>query len=70
MKKMLLLLAVLVCVTALMSGCGTVDSYNDRVHRYEQINDLQARQFVDDWDYFWLYDRNSYLSEYQPHVGN
>jgi len=70
MKKILLLLAVLVCVTTLMSGCeGMADSYSDRMRRYKHIDDLQTRMLVDDWDYFWLYERNTYLSEWYPRVG-
>jgi len=70
MKKILLLLAVLVCITTLMSGCeGMADSYSDRMRRYKHIDDLQTRMLVDDWDYFWLYERNTYLSEWYPRVG-
>jgi len=69
MKKTLLLLAALVLMTSLMSGCGVINSYDERVHRYQQINDLQARMLVDDWDYFWLYERNTYLCEWYPRVG-
>ena len=65
MKKALLLLAVMIFITSLMTGChGMTDSYRERTQRYKQINDLQTRMLVDDWDYFWLYERNTYLSEY------
>jgi hypothetical protein len=53
----------------LMSGCGITSSFEERVHRHQQIDDLQARMFVDDWDYFWLRERNSYLTEWYPRVG-
>jgi hypothetical protein len=25
---------------------------------------------MDDWDYFWLYERNTYLTEWFPHVAH
>ncbi len=69
MKNLLLVLAVMICLSALLSGCGMTDSYQERVWRYKQIDDLESRMFVDDWDYFWLRERATYLSEYYPHVG-
>jgi outer membrane protein assembly factor BamE (lipoprotein component of BamABCDE complex) len=71
MKKALFLLAVMIFVTTLLSGCsGVGDSYSDRLRRGKHINDLQTRMLVDDWDYFWLYEHNTYLSEWYPRVGN
>ncbi len=68
MKKLLIVLVVLSGV--LLGGCGlTGGTYNERLRRDQQINDFQARQLVDDWDYFWLYERNSHLTEYHPRVG-
>ncbi|HUS48076.1 MAG TPA: hypothetical protein VM098_08150 [Phycisphaerae bacterium] len=71
MKKTLLLLTVLILVTTIMSGCdGMVDTSQDRMRRIRNINELQTRMIVDDWDYIWLYERNTYLSQWYPHVGN
>ncbi|MHC4981678.1 MAG: hypothetical protein ACYTF6_00730 [Planctomycetota bacterium] len=73
MKKALLLLVVAAFIMSFVSGCqghGVVDTYQDRMLRYRQINDLQARMLVDDWDYLWLYERNTFLSEWYPRVGN
>jgi hypothetical protein len=53
-----------------VSGCGLVDSAQERQNRYAQITNLQFRMLVDDWDYFWLYDRNSQLTQWHPRVGN
>ena len=69
MKKTLLLLAALVLTTMLMSGCGVINTPEERLHRHEQILDLQARMFIDDLDYLMLMERNSYLCEWYPRVG-
>ena len=68
MKKWLVLMIVL-CGAFLTSGCGLVDSYDERVTRYKQINNFQSRMLVDDWDYFWLYESNSKLTQYHPYAG-
>ncbi len=71
MKKALLLLAVMICLTSLMGGCdGVVDSYNERMQRARHIDDIQTRMLVDDWDYLWLSERNSRLSEWNPRFGH
>lgn len=43
-------------------GAGLVSSHQDRMRRYKMITDYNLREAVDDWDYFWLYDRPSYLT--------
>jgi uncharacterized protein YceK len=58
--KRFLVLAVL--LASVMSGCGLVSSYQDRERRYAAITNYNLREIVDDWDYFWLYDRPSYLT--------
>ncbi|MBS3734697.1 MAG: hypothetical protein KGY99_07200 [Phycisphaerae bacterium] len=68
MKKIALLLILLVCVSVVVGGCGVNDTHGDRLTRYQRINENYARQFVDDWDTFWLYDHNSHLSEWYPRV--
>ena len=60
MKRMLVLLVL--CVGFFVSGCGMVDTYAQRERRYRNILDYNSRQAVDDWDYFWLADRPSYLT--------
>ena len=66
--KNLLMLLVVVC-GVLLAGCGMVDNRQQRELRYHQITDLNTRGFVDDWDEFWLYDRNSRLTQWHPRVG-
>jgi hypothetical protein len=70
MKKLMMLLAVAVLACGVLGGCGMVDTYQERNRRIQNINDLQARMFMDDWDYFWLYERNTYLTEWFPHVAH
>ena len=61
MKRLLMLLVVWALT---VGGCGMVDTYRQRENRYLNITGFQARQAVDDWDYFWLYDRPSRLTEW------
>ena len=71
MRRICLLIVLCACFTALLAGCsGVADSGAERYSRAKQINDLQMRMLVDDWDYFWLYDRNTYLTKYHPRVGH
>ena len=68
MKKLLILLFV--CLANLLVGCeGMVDTYPERKLRYKQINDLQTRMLVDDWDYVWLYNRSSNMTFWHPRTG-
>lgn len=60
MKRLLVLLVVL--VGTCLAGCGLVDSHQERKRRYKTITQLQSRMIIDDWDYFWLADRPSYLT--------
>ncbi len=59
MKRLLVALLLLVGV---LSGCGLVSTYPERERRYGAITNLNLREAVDDWDYFWLADRPSYLT--------
>jgi len=71
MKPLLILLVMCIAAASILAGCsGVVDDYDDRVRRYEQINNFQTRMAVDDWDYIWLYERNSNLTEWSPRVGH
>ena len=49
MKKVLVALILLAGMA--MSGCGMVHSYEERERRYRTVCEIDARQFVDDWDY-------------------
>jgi hypothetical protein len=67
MKKTLLLLVLAAIFTTI--GCTPVDTVSERNRRVNQITDMQAKMFVDDWDYFWLYDENTKLSQWNPRIG-
>jgi len=66
MKKLLLTLVLVAMV--LSAGCGMVDSYEQRARRIDQVNDLQWRMFVDDWDYLWLQEKNTRLNEWHAQI--
>ena len=71
MKPLLILLVLCLAAASILAGCsGVVDTYDDRVRRYKQINNFQTRMIVDDWDYIWLYERSSNLSEWNPRIGH
>ena len=68
MKKLVLLLTIGVGV--LLSGCGTVDSFDERVRRYNNILELESRMAVDDIDEILLFDRSTYLSRWKAVIGH
>jgi hypothetical protein len=71
MKNFVLwLVLVAALATPLMIGCdGTVYTYEERQLRNRMILDYNTRQAVDDWDYFWLIDRNLRGTQWHPRVG-
>ena len=64
MKQFMLFAFVVLCIGSFLSGCGMVKSPSERVRSCRNIDDIRARQFVDDCDYVGLYDRPSYLTEW------
>lgn len=72
MKKFFLLL--LLMFATVFAGCsnnsGMVDSAAERNRRLSAIVDTDERQFVDDWDEFWLFDQNIKLSEWHVFIGD
>ena len=64
MKRFLLFVFVVLCIGSFLSGCGMVHSQEERMRRFKVIDDIRARQFVDDCDYAVLLDRPSYLTEW------
>ena len=48
---------------------GLLNNKQERHARMSLINDIQARQLQDDWDYIWLYDRSSHLSRWHARAG-
>jgi len=53
-----LMLATLLTVIGLQSGCGDgmVETRRERQARQSRILDTDMRQLTDDWDKFWLND--------------
>jgi len=49
---------------------GLLDSTDQRNRRHANIDNVNTRMLVDDWDMFWLYERSSSLTPYIVHVGN
>jgi len=67
MKRLLIVLMLFLgCAT---TGCGLMDTPSQRHRRIIQAHNFQWRMLVDDWDNFWLCERNSRLTEYHPRVG-
>ncbi|MDY7011347.1 MAG: hypothetical protein SVV80_11450 [Planctomycetota bacterium] len=64
MKRFVLFVFVVLCIGSLLAGCGMVKRPSERVQSFRNIDDIRARQFVDDCDYVGLYDRPSYLTEW------
>lgn len=51
------------------AGSGMVDSRVERDTRLDLVNCIDTAQVLDDWDYFWLYDRNSKLTQWNADLG-
>ena len=49
-------------LVGVLSGCGWYSTSQERQRRYSETTNLNLRESVDDWDYFWLADRPSYLT--------
>jgi hypothetical protein len=56
----------LVAAAWAVAGCnGVVKNYDQRMNTYGQVLDMDTRQLVDDWDKFWLADRQYRLTRWQ-----
>lgn len=67
MKRLMLLLVLV--AGCLMPGCTMTETAAQRNRRVSQITDLQMRMLVEDWDYLWLYEHNTQMSQWHPWVG-
>jgi len=67
MKKLILLLVLLGVLTS--TGCTLTETAAERRRRTYQITNLQMRMMVEDWDYIWLYDHNTQMTQWHPWVG-
>jgi hypothetical protein len=69
-NKVLWLVLVAVAACTFMIGCdGTAHSYEERMRRSRMIREYNTRLLVDDWDAFWLQDRNLRGTQWHPRVG-
>jgi hypothetical protein len=63
--RIVLTLAAMGLALCLSSGCsGMVKTPEDRANTYSEVADTDARQLTDDWDLFWLADRQYRLSKW------
>ena len=68
--KRLLVVLVLVLGSLLVTGCATmVENPEARDRRIRQVWGLQMRGLVEDWDYLWLIDQNTGMTQWNPWVG-
>jgi hypothetical protein len=42
---------------------------SERNRRIIGITNMNARGIIEDWDTIWLYDRNSYATQWHPWIG-
>lgn len=70
MKKLLTALVLFTCVAGCMlPGCTSVETTEEHVGRLAIQSDLQFRLLVDDFDSFWMFDRNCRLTRWPNRVG-
>jgi hypothetical protein len=67
MKKLVII--ALLGLTALLSGCTYTETPSERNRRIIGITNMNARGIIEDWDTIWLYDRNSYATQWHPWIG-
>lgn len=63
------LLIVLVLVSCVLAGCTSVETTREHHDRLMLTGDLQFRALVEDWDYFWLAERNCRLTKWPTRLG-
>jgi len=62
-------LILLVLAGMLIAGCTSAESLGEHSRRLNLTTDLQARTMIEDWDSFWLYDRNCRMSRWHTRTG-
>ena len=69
MKK--LAIVVVMFFGMFLTGCGNtlVETWPERCDRLQLQENLEAKMIAEDWDYFWLQERCSHLSQWHPLVG-
>ncbi len=67
--KRLLILTILALVSFSSTGCTLTETPKQHFRRKNQITKLNMRMLVEDWDYFWLYDRSSMATSSHVWIG-
>lgn len=67
MRKFLIAAVLFAC--SMVIGCTSVETPEQHVRRLDLTTGLQMRAAVEDWDMFWLSDRNCRLSMWNTRVG-
>jgi PAS domain-containing protein len=50
-------------------GCPSlVDTPQERNRHLALITDVNLKEAVDDWDFLWLYDRESHITYWNPRL--
>ena len=75
MKMLMFVLAVSFLATMFLGGCsfdhdGTAETAMQKRLKHKQIHYWNMRQFHDEWEMFWLRDKNLRGSRYPVRIGN
>lgn len=66
MKKFLMALVMFV---GLLSGCTVTETAEEHARRQNVQLEIQLREMVEDFDYVWLFERESRMTMWHPRVG-
>lgn len=69
MKKLLIAMILLSSVLAGCIGCTMSENPIQHGQRLRLQGNIQARQMVEDFDMFWLFDRPSHLTMWYEQLG-
>ncbi len=66
MKKLLI---AMILLSSMLVGCTTSETAFQHGQRLQLQADIQARQMVEDFDMFWLFDHSSRLTAWSAQPG-
>lgn len=69
MKKFLLSLVLFTGLLVGLTGCTVVETPEEHSRRLGVQLEIQMREIVEDFDYVWLFERESRLTMWHPRVG-
>ncbi len=67
--KRLVILVVLIVGSFVLSGCTMTETKAERHRRERLIANLQFRMLVEDWDYLWLMEHSTEMTQWHSWVG-